>query len=710
MKIFFLRIWAVWRRFRRGTHHRAHLKYESQIEALMRRANPFAGWDERANWMIDLAEWVRHEPMVSLLEDGAWQRVKHQRLHFLLNWLDKERDAKRVMQATLQKTLREAIAPELFADTGLPRQPAIFSELSEQLFKLLLPKPPAQMDLSALFTEMFPKPADVEWLMELDHATLMRLWKLAADDGISHGYRKQIDEALLYLVSMVISVGISSAFRQRLKPNLPLQATPFMALRRELEKYLFLANPHDESSLRSVRMLIAVCQAQTDRIYAHLDEYGVSVGLVYHVERMRSQLSRMARLINLRAAAPGSQESSAQVQGLLADLIKAQQSHASTGGLIKRSFSLLGRKMVERNADRGEQYTARSRSDYSSMLRGGCVGGIIMVLAILTHMGITGMALPEFFGGALASLGYAAGFLAIAAAGGVLAGRQPAVAAPVLASRMGALDTVDGFRGLQSEIAGMLRSQAAVVCGNLVTVIPTMLVFAVAILMLSGAPMLPPGQAQEGIAKLSAVGATPLLAVLTGILLWGASLIAGFADNWFALRRLKEGLAHSRRLVRIFGVVRMQRLAAWLERHFSGIVNNLSLAVLFGMTPVVAHFFGLQLDVRHVTLSAGILTSAAASLGWGILAAPEFWLAVLGIAVIALLNVGTAFACTLTLALHAREVPSRIRRLVIRGVLRKLSTSPQTFLSPQGHEAQTVASSDVHVPVHDDPEQHKWKQ
>jgi site-specific recombinase len=101
------------------------------------------------------------------------------------------------------------------------------------------------------------------------------------------------------------------------------------------------------------------------------------------------------------------------------------------------------------------------------------------------------------------------------------------------------------------------------------------------------------------------------------------------------------------------------------------------------MGPVLAQFFGMPLDVRHVTLSTGTLVAAVSSLDWSILAAPEFWLAAGGIVVIGLLNVGVAFGCALGLALRAREVPTRIRRAVFRAVLRRFTTSPWSFLFPQ---------------------------
>ncbi|TFI19700.1 preprotein translocase subunit TatB, partial [Herbaspirillum sp. 3C11] len=131
------------------------------------------------------------------------------------------------------------------------------------------------------------------------------------------------------------------------------------------------------------------------------------------------------------------------------------------------------------------------------------------------------------------------------------------------------------------------------------------------------------------------------------------------------------------------GAARAARWAIWLERHVATIVGNVSLGVLLGMGPVVAEFFGLPLDVRHVTLATGTLVAAGASLGWGIVSTPAFWLAVSGIVVIGALNVGIAFLCAMALALRAREIPARIRRVVFRAVLRRFAASPWTFLFPE---------------------------
>ncbi len=683
MRISLLRLYVIVRRFHRSSargaqndgRHEAQL--ESQVAALLRRADPMAGWNERVTWMIDLAHWLREEPKAFRV--GAGPRVvHHQRTNYLLKWLECRAEAMQRVQSTVQVTLHEALGPDIFCATGLPRQAAFFNELSEHIFTWMLPTPTPTMDLSQLFTAMFPAPADADWLNSLDPPTLARLWRIIGDENIVRLYTAQIDEALQYLVMMVAAVGVGPDFRQRLKPLRSLKTTPFMELRDALDIHLELS-PTDCASLSRVRRLIAVCRAQTDRIYDDLDEHGVSVGLVYHVERMRAQLTRMARLIDLRAAAYISQGAT-HIQELLADLIRAHHERASVRGLVRRNFALLARKMVERNASHGEHYIARDRKEYRAMLRAAMIGGGVTALAALGKSALTGLGMAKFFEGLFISVNFALSFLLISALGGVLATKQPAVTAPALAAKMGALDTVDGLRVLMQEIACLLRSQAAAVFGNLVAVIPAMLACAAGIWLLSGHTMMTPVKAQATIASLSVIGVTPLFAAFTGVLLWIASLAAGFADNWFALRRLRIALAHQRRLVFALGAARAARWAQKLEDQIGMIVGNLALAILLGMTPVVAGFFGLALDTRHVTLSTASLTGALSSLGWQAFATPAVWLAIAGIVFIGLLNVGVAFSCALGLAMRARAVPRRVRRIVFRQVLKRFSASPASFL------------------------------
>jgi hypothetical protein len=62
------------------------------------------------------------------------------------------------------------------------------------------------------------------------------------------------------------------------------------------------------------------------------------------------------------------------MQLLLCDLISAHHHRDSVRGLMRRSFALLARKMVERNADHREQAIARDGAGYRRVMRAGLVG------------------------------------------------------------------------------------------------------------------------------------------------------------------------------------------------------------------------------------------------------------------------------------------------------------------------------------------------
>ena len=112
------------------------------------------------------------------------------------------------------------------------------------------------------------------------------------------------------------------------------------------------------------------------------------------------------------------------------------------------------------------------------------------------------------------------------------------------------------------------------------------------------------------------------------------------------------------------------------------VVTALTGAVRTVITGLV--FFGLPLDVRHVTLSTGQVTAALAALGGehlGMLAA--VWL-VVGILGIGLLNILVSFSLALFVAIRARNLRGPERRQFYRALVGRFLKSPWSFLLPTG--------------------------
>src|SRR5207245_10994726 len=118
---------------------------------------------------------------------------------------------------------------------------------------------------------------------------------------------------------------------------------------------------------------------------------------------------------------------------------------------------------------------------------------------------------------------------------------------------------------------------------------------------------------------------------------------AGWLGNWSAYRRLPEAIAQHR-LGRAVGRRTMRWLGHAMARNMAGFGGNVSIGVLLGMTPVFGRFFGIPLEVRHITLSTGSLTQAIAKVGFF---HPGVGAACGGLAIILALNFGVSFTCAL---------------------------------------------------------------
>jgi len=175
-------------------------------------------------------------------------------------------------------------------------------------------------------------------------------------------------------------------------------------------------------------------------------------------------------------------------------------------------------------------------------------------------------------------------------------------------------------------------------------------------------------------------------------------MIGGWCENFAVYNRVPEAIAVHPLGQRI-GARRMQRLARWFEHNIASWSTSIVLGFLLGFTPEIAHFFGLPLDVRHVTLNTGMLALAAARYGTGAFGAHWFYAAVAGIGITFVLNLGVSFAIASIVALRAYEVKQGERLSILRYVLGQVFRSPLRFLYPvdAAPELTSIGAANVHA-------------
>jgi len=344
-------------------------------------------------------------------------------------------------------------------------------------------------------------------------------------------------------------------------------------------------------------------------------------------------------------------------------------------------MKLLGRKIVDRSSETGEHYIARTRSEYRHIWLAAAGGGALTVGTAAVKTMIHAWHVEELPEGLLYGLNYAVSFLLLQHLGLMLATKQPAATAARLAAIIRSSDGEDREQAVAIAFSQLTRSQLAAAVANVVVVAVGASAFSWLFLTLTGRPFMAHEEVVDTLRVMSPINSfTVWYAALTGVVLWLASVAGGWFENWCVYHRLAEGIA--RHPARTAWQRRLrQRIGDALSRHAAGWGTNVSLGFMLGMAPEVGRITGLPFDVRHVTLSTGVVSLAASGvdvnplLYW-------LWLAIGGVGVMFVLNLSVSFACSLFSAARAYDLPTRDLIGLLNGIGRRLLRTPLAFVRP----------------------------
>jgi site-specific recombinase len=413
-----------------------------------------------------------------------------------------------------------------------------------------------------------------------------------------------------------------------------------------------------------------------------MESAGVSVELIFDLKKIEACLLRMEAIARVLVATSESNQVTA-VQALLAQVILGRLSDRSLRALLRENLNLIARKMVERTGHSGEHYIAHSRAEYWHMWRAALGGGLFTVITAAIKMRIVDAQLPMFVEGFLSGTNYAVSFVLLQVFGLVLATKQPAATAATFA---GIIRNNQGDRRstkLSEFVAHITSTQLAAAIGNVIAVTVGAVAFERLWRVMFSESYLSEHSAEHIYETLHLFGSgTAFFAIVTGIILWMAALAGGWFENLAVYYRFSEAVAQHPMGSRI-GESAMEKVARVLSRNLGGWSTSIVLGYLLGFTPVLGHFFGIPLDVRHVTLSTGTLALAAARYGFVSLGRTWFYHAVAGIAVIFVLNLGVSFTISAYVALRAYNVRPSEQWRILRSVMKNALRAPLPFIVPR---------------------------
>ena len=488
-------------------------------------------------------------------------------------------------------------------------------------------------------------------------------------------------EALTFCTSQIRATGFSPELRLRMSaPD-----SDVIALQAAFLSDPNSQNPACQAALQHYLSRLDACRHAAATVYTHLDAHGISVNLVFQLRQLRTRVLRIRALLDCLM----SEQAQRHTAQLLAHLVMVGQERRSVRALIAANTSMLAAKVAERSSETGEHYITRTRTQYFQMLRDAAGGGAMISLTTLLKFVIAALGLSAFWGGFADSLNYAASFVLVYLLHWTVATKQPAMTAPAMAAKLKELGSPGAVEIFVDEVAHLMRSQVAAIMGNLALVIPGVLLISGALWLAFSAPMVDAAKAAYVLHSLDLRGPTVLFAAFTGVLLFASSIIADWVENWFVLYRLDSAIRYNPRMTGLLGRDRAERWASFMRRHIAGLASNISLGFMLGLVPAFAAFFGLGLEVRHVTLSTGLIAAAVASLGLGIFQQSAFWWALLSIVFIGVLNLGVSFYLAFRLALRAHSVSGVDRKRIRKAIRERMRQRLGSFFWPAPESAST---------------------
>jgi len=629
---------------------------DPELQKLLAEALPGGS----AFWLERLLVWLRKAPVRPL----GPQSPRTGRLILLLDRIA-EHPQRDVLVERLQTAWSHPTVIRLLAETGLPSQLSLSKEVLHRLANRVLPRYRTPDNLPDLLFRLELTDEDAQWIGSLDGTTVERAAALVAAP------RALLLRAAQLVAARISSVGTSPSILG-LRPPHELVDSSFMDLPPMVDRLRTSLAAGTE--LPEWQADVARCRRVLDEISALIDRRGASTESLYRHELLGAELTRFAVLLNLAldtGALPAREVGMEVVRALV-----TQHSIRAVGRAEAKRLAL---KITEYTGNTGEHYVVRSRKEWWANLRAGAYGGCVTAFTALAKFGISALPVaPVVLGLALAT-NYTLSFWILQVFHFSLSSKQPAMTASALATSLADKDDMPHNVEL---IAAISRSQAAVTLSNVVATVGLALLLDFLVHLATGRWFLPTPEAAHALRSLNPIATlTMVYAAVTGLFLWLSSLAAGAASNWSAYRRLPEATREDARIKRLFGKAFAQKLGDFVEHHLGGMIGYAALGFLLGFVPVLlSRFFGIALEVRHVTLHAaaaayGILPLRDA----GELLLSDLAWAGIGILVIGFFNFSVSAWLALLTAARARDLTREDRGVLWKALRQAFVERPSRF-------------------------------
>lgn len=652
-----------------------------QLDFLLAHPPKSNSFSERVEWLVGIFSWLQ-TPARREEEKIPWERTMSVRLKFLMKLLDQNPTWRNNFLTTLSQALIEMSGVALFARAGLSTHPSFLQDLFTRFHEKILPQAPFDQDLPSFLREIFPEEEDSLLVSSIDEDVLKRVIDLFKDDQL---LLEHLESELLQTAQILSTQILHSALIFSSNASVKLERLNSWPEKRLTAWADSLAVDRRAANMVDFRALIEGCRLSVKESNEGFNELGVSVQQVYLLKQRRRWLDRLEIVVALLVEDGVRYR---KIRTFISQLIVDLHQSRSWSAFFRDNLTLLSQRIVQRTSEVGEHYVTYTWQDFRHMLWSASGGGAVTSFTVFLKLILSKLDAPGFIQGFLNGTNYAGSFLVIQFSGFTLATKQPSTTAPYLAAKLKL-----SLGEARKAIIAILRTQFIAVLGNVMFVIPLCLAVSWISVILN-APTMKYEKALKAMESIDVLGPVPIYAIFTGFLLFSASVVAGWFENWVLLHRLPERLENNLVGVRWFGKSRLV-FASLLRTKSNAIAANIALGFMLGFVPEIFVFLGIPLDVRHVTLSTGSFAAALPHLWDHGLGPAPFVRAILGIFVIGFLNVSSAFTFAFILASSSSGVRLRTFFSLVKWSFILVLTKPWLLVVPEKADSRQLAHSET---------------
>ena len=603
----------------------------------------------------------------------------------------------------LKDILKDRKFNKIFSDAAILQDVDFVFEVRKRIIAKFLPYQPEKETLEYVLNQVFYLANDGVWIDKIPLHQLHELYDLFGFTSMyeSVTLNSALSEVLtaMHLITQRISGRAMETDVIKMVPEFDGLKSPFSAFEKELfliEDQIKNLEKHyvdsDDLSFAQLIVLLKQCEEFVEKAFRNSSKYGISLRVNQNLLKIKQQLERLKFLISLlKVEKEEDKKNNGILMGL--QLIKFNCYKNNVRQFIAESIQLISYEITQHTAKTGEKYITENRNEYFKMFWNASGGGIIVGFLCIIKILLSKVDTSIFGHAFLYSMNYALGFIAIYLMGYTLATKQPAMTASALIkaleegmSKQG--NNTQKYNAFAILFARVFRSQFIAFIGNVILAFPVSLL-GIWLIDYSLGYNIASSKWQTLLSDLSPVHSLAIFhAAIAGLFLFLSGIISGSVANRDKHNQVYFRIAEHPLLKKSFGKKRTLKFSALYEKKWAGIVSNFWFGVFMGSTSALGLFFGLNLDIRHITFASGNLALALYGANYQVSDTMLFW-GIFGIGVIGLVNFMVSFSLSLGLAFRSRAIPLSELRFISSSIWSHFKSRPFSFFFPMEQKVKT---------------------